>query len=61
MNGEAISNLLKENGISQNELARRLKVSPAHMSNIVRGKRDAKVELLKEMCRQFGKEPRDLW
>lgn len=61
MNAKAIRSMCKEHGISQNELARRMGVSVAHMSNIVNGKRDAKVELLKKMCDEFGKKAEELW
>lgn len=61
MNADAVRKLCDEQGISQNELARRMGVSNAHMSNVLNGKREAKVSLLKRMCQEFGKKAEELW
>lgn len=61
MNTAALKKLLQDEGISQNELARRMGVSTAHMSNIVNGKREARVDLFKRICTMFRRDPRELW
>ena len=61
MNAEAIREKCGEMGISQNELARRTGVSVAHMSNVMTGKRDARVGLLKKMCELFGVNAEEIW
>ena len=61
MNVEAIRKSCKEADISQNELARRVGVSYANMSNIMNGKRDPRVETLKGMCRELNKKAEELW
>ena len=50
-----------ERQISQNEMARKLGISTAYMSNIINGKREPRADLLKRMCRLFGKKPEELW
>lgn len=50
-----------EIGISQNELARRCEVSPAHMSNVLNDKRSPRTDLLKRMCRVLGFRPEEIW
>lgn len=61
MNVEAIREQCEKQGISQNELARRTGVSVAHMSNVMNRKRDARVELLKNMCELFGVKAEEIW
>lgn len=48
-------------GISQNELARRCGVSPAHMSNVMAGKRSPRTDLLKRMCMVLGFRAEEIW
>lgn len=61
MNVNAIREQCEKQGISQNELARRTGVSGAHMSNVMNQKRDARVELLKKMCKLFGVKAEEIW
>ena len=61
MNGDALKKLLREEGLSQNELARRMGVSTAHMSNVINGRREARVDLLKRICIMFRRDPKELW
>lgn len=61
MNVKAIREQCEKQGISQNELARRTGVSVAHMSNVMNQQRDARVELLKKMCKLFGVKAEEIW
>lgn len=61
MDVKAVKDALAELGMSQNELARRCGVSPAHMSNILSGKRDPRAKLLRSICETVGKRPEEIW
>lgn len=61
MNLQALREICRDNQISQNEMARMLDVSNAHISNIINGKREPRVDLLKKMCETFHKKPEELW
>lgn len=61
MDVKAVKDAIAALGMSQNELARRCGVSPAHMSNILSGKRDPRAKLLRRMCETIGKRPEDIW
>lgn len=61
MDVKAVKDALAALGMSQNELARRCGVSPAHMSNILSGKRDPRARLLRRMCETIGKRPEEIW
>lgn len=61
MNTSALREICMERQISQNEMARKLGISTAYMSNIINGKREPRADLLKRMCRLFGKKPEELW
>ena len=61
MNGKAIKDYCREQGISQNELATRVGVSPATISQIINGNREMRVKTLKSLCAVTGKDPKELW
>lgn len=61
MDVKAVKDALAALGMSQNELARRCGVSPAHMSNILSGKRDPRARLLRSICEIIGKRPEEIW
>lgn len=52
--GEKVREIRLQIGISANELARRLGVSSAQMSNLERGQRTWKVEFLQRVARELG-------
>lgn len=60
MNLEALEKIKEEYGISQNEMARRIGISIANMSNIATGKREPRADVLKRICDTFGRQPNDL-
>lgn len=61
MNVDRIRETLSEKGMSQNEFARRCEVSAAHMSNVMNGKRQPRLDLLHRMCEVLGARPEEIW
>lgn len=61
MNVKAVRDACEKLEISQNELARRVGVSYANMSNIMSGKREPRADVLKAMCRELGRKAEELW
>lgn len=57
--GEILSeDFLEPMGISQNELARALRVAPGRINEIVKGKRGISAETALRLGRYFGMDPR---
>lgn len=56
LNKTAITSLIQEREISQNELARRINVSHGSLSNALSGRRQAGRKLLAGLLRQFPNE-----
>jgi plasmid maintenance system antidote protein VapI len=54
----ALEHLLDQQEISQAELARRIECSEMHVSNLVRGTRDATPELINVIAKKFRLSPR---
>ncbi len=61
MNVNALKSAMSEKGVSQNELARRVGCSPATVNNIVSGKREPRIDVLRRICKELGKKPQELW
>ena len=61
MNVNALKSAMSEKGVSQNELARRIGCSPATVNNIVSGKREPRIDVLRKICKELGKKPQELW
>lgn len=61
MKSDVVREKLSDMGMSQNELARRCGVSAAHMSNVLRGKRQPRLDLLHRMCEVLGVKPERIW
>lgn len=61
MDRDKVRDRCAELGMSQNDLARRCRVSPAHMSNVMCGKRSPRTDLLKRMCAILGFRPEEIW
>lgn len=61
MNVNALKSAMSEKGVSQNELARRVGCSPATVNNIVSGKREPRIDVLRKICKELGKKPQELW
>jgi HTH-type transcriptional regulator/antitoxin HigA len=52
---EILNHLLAENGLDQQELAKRLKISVSHMSNVLNGTRQITVELARKLAQIFSR------
>lgn len=61
MNTDAIRDEMKKRGMCQNELARQIDVSEGTVSNILNGKRDARVKTFKRMCEVLNVKPEEVW
>lgn len=61
MNVNALKSAMSEKGVSQNELAHRVGCSPATVNNIVSGKREPRIDVLRKICKELGKKPQELW
>lgn len=61
MNTDALKEIQRERDISQNELARFVGVSCPTMSNFMRGIREPRLSVFKQMCERLGKDPKELW
>ena len=58
--GEKIKRLLKEKGMSQNELARRAGMSSSGMSTIITGAFEPRMDNLRQIAQVLGCQPGDL-
>lgn len=61
MNVSKVKELCEKDGISQNELARRVGVSTGTMSNFMSGKREPRADVFKAICKVLGRKAEELW
>ena len=52
--GERLQQILKENKISQSELARRLKINQNEISRYCTGKRKPPIDILIDICKELN-------
>ena len=58
--GEILQELLEQHKLSQSELARHLRTSPAYINDVCRGRRNITVELAVKLGKAFRQNP-EFW
>lgn len=61
MNTLELKKQIQDSGMSQNEVARKLDISIGYMSRIVNGKQEPRIDLFKNICKLFNKNPKEMW
>lgn len=61
MRNDMVKWYMKENGITQKELAKKMGLTESRVSHMLKKERDVLTSTLKKICEIVGCDPKDIW